>query len=173
MSIHFDSFSSARGKIQNTDLTRAFCLVAQERGYQHLSYLARRNPYKPFKLDQTVGEAITCLARKRCHRLPVVNDQGELIYILSQTSVIQFLNRCAFKLGGVGQLHGSNTQQAYGDVFSIFLSRAKIDLFIQMSSHILSGCPNVTATWILSAGGLPTKPLRSCKLVHIPVSLLW
>uniref|UniRef100_A0A7S0WHK0 CBS domain-containing protein n=1 Tax=Pyramimonas obovata TaxID=1411642 RepID=A0A7S0WHK0_9CHLO len=74
-----------------------------ERGYQHVTYLARRNPYKPFQLDQTVGEAITCLARKRCHRLPVVNNDGELIYILSQTSIIQFLNsRVDAFLGGIG-----------------------------------------------------------------------
>ena len=70
-------------------------VVGQEKGHQHVTYLAGRNPFKAFQLDQTVAEAITMLARKRCHRLPVVNAAGDLVYILSQTSIIQFLNRCA------------------------------------------------------------------------------
>lgn len=95
-----DVYSARNGKgAESTFYTEGI----PERGYQHVTYLARRNPYKPFKLNQTVGEAITCLARKRCHRLPVVNADGELIYILSQTSIIQFLNsRINAFAGGVG-----------------------------------------------------------------------
>eukprot|EP00242_Pyramimonas_sp_CCMP2087_P003350 CAMPEP_0198232150 /NCGR_PEP_ID=MMETSP1445-20131203/115576_1 /TAXON_ID=36898 /ORGANISM="Pyramimonas sp., Strain CCMP2087" /LENGTH=315 /DNA_ID=CAMNT_0043912801 /DNA_START=176 /DNA_END=1123 /DNA_ORIENTATION=- len=71
----------------------------KEQTHHHVSYLARRNPFKPFKLEQSIAEAITLLGSKGCHRLPVMNSDGKLVNILSQSSVIDFLNRHMDQLG--------------------------------------------------------------------------
>lgn len=67
------------------------------------------------QLPETVSEqspieyAITVMRRERCRRLPVVDDQGHLVGLLSLDDVLQLL---AEELTSVGQLLEEQTPQA-------------------------------------------------------------
>jgi len=54
--------------------------------------LSRRNPMHPVYPNDTLLQAVEILA-KGVHRVPVLNDQGEVINIISQSSIITFLEK--------------------------------------------------------------------------------
>jgi hypothetical protein len=106
----------------------------KEQTHHHVSYLARRNPFKPFKLEQSIAEAIPLLGSKGCHRLPVMNSDGELVNILSQSSVIDFLNRYATGPGSK-RLPAQHTRLVYA---------AQATVYGQVSSGFLCGIRGVS-----------------------------
>lgn len=55
-----------------------------------VSYLCRRNPFKPVKLTDTLESACKILT-SGAHRVPVVNENGKVINIVSQSSINNFL----------------------------------------------------------------------------------
>jgi len=56
------------------------------------TYLSRRNPFRPVKTTDTLLQVCQLLA-SGLHRVPVVDDSGKVVNIVSQSTVIQFLNQ--------------------------------------------------------------------------------
>jgi 5'-AMP-activated protein kinase regulatory gamma subunit len=56
------------------------------------TYLSRRNTFIPVQSSDNLLKVCEILA-KGVHRVPVVNEKGEVINIVSQSSVITFLNK--------------------------------------------------------------------------------
>jgi len=61
------------------------------------TYLSRRNSFIPVHTTDNLLKVCEILA-KGVHRVPVVNEKGEVTDIISQSSVIGFLNKNASKL---------------------------------------------------------------------------
>eukprot|EP01103_Thecamoeba_quadrilineata_P005334 TRINITY_DN15148_c0_g1_i1.p1 TRINITY_DN15148_c0_g1~~TRINITY_DN15148_c0_g1_i1.p1 ORF type:complete len:308 (-),score=27.62 TRINITY_DN15148_c0_g1_i1:83-1006(-) len=57
-----------------------------------ITYLARRNPFHPVPFNATLYEVALELA-KGVHRVPVVDNDGKVISIISQSSLIQHFNQ--------------------------------------------------------------------------------
>jgi CBS domain-containing protein len=55
-----------------------------------LTYLSRRNPFRPVSLDSTLFDVARLLSHQT-HRLPVLNTAGHCIAILSQSSLVAYL----------------------------------------------------------------------------------
>eukprot|EP00007_Cunea_sp_BSH-02190019_P001846 CAMPEP_0174236862 /NCGR_PEP_ID=MMETSP0417-20130205/6233_1 /TAXON_ID=242541 /ORGANISM="Mayorella sp, Strain BSH-02190019" /LENGTH=313 /DNA_ID=CAMNT_0015315559 /DNA_START=51 /DNA_END=992 /DNA_ORIENTATION=+ len=62
-----------------------------------VSYMARRNPFHPVKEDASLLAVAEKLA-KGTHRVPVVNAEGDVINIISQSSLVKFLIKNQSKL---------------------------------------------------------------------------
>jgi len=60
------------------------------------TYLSRRNAFIPVQANDNLLQVCEILA-KGVHRVPVVDDKGEVINIISQSSVISFLHKNASK----------------------------------------------------------------------------
>jgi len=57
-----------------------------------VTYLSRRNPFHPVLETDNLLSVCNVLI-KGVHRVPVVNPSGEVLNIISQSSIIQFLNQ--------------------------------------------------------------------------------
>eukprot|EP00808_Paulinella_micropora_P025167 g71402.t1 len=56
-----------------------------------LAYLSRRNPFKPLKPESTLLEAAELLRGRNVHRVPILDKQGRVASIVSQSSIIDFI----------------------------------------------------------------------------------
>lgn len=56
-----------------------------------VTYLSRRNPFRPCSKSATLLQVARMLSTQ-LHRVPVVDESGKCIAIISQSSLIQFLN---------------------------------------------------------------------------------
>jgi len=57
-----------------------------------LSYLARRNAFRPVSLNSTLLDVANILKQSHVHRVPVVNQEtGKCVHIISQSLILQFL----------------------------------------------------------------------------------
>jgi len=57
-----------------------------------VTYLSRRNPFHPVSSNDTLLKVFEVLS-KGIHRVPVVDAQGNVVNIISQSSIIQFLQQ--------------------------------------------------------------------------------
>jgi len=55
-----------------------------------VTYLSRRNPFHPISSGESLLKVCEELA-KGLHRVPIVNNNGDLVNIISQSTVVQFL----------------------------------------------------------------------------------
>mmetsp|Transcript_21825 Transcript_21825/g.56915 ORF Transcript_21825/g.56915 Transcript_21825/m.56915 type:complete len:206 (-) Transcript_21825:2759-3376(-) len=54
--------------------------------------MARRHPFRSVKDSATLADVTDLLTRTRCHRVPVVNDEGVVVNVISQSAVVDILN---------------------------------------------------------------------------------
>jgi len=62
------------------------------------SYLARRNAIHFSKETDSLYEVAVHLSRPECHRVPILNAAGHIVNIISQSSIISFLDKHKAKL---------------------------------------------------------------------------
>jgi len=56
-----------------------------------ITYLSRRNPFKPVNESSTLTEVASIIKTKNVHRVPVVDENGKCTRIISQSALVQFL----------------------------------------------------------------------------------
>lgn len=56
-----------------------------------IKYLSKRNPFKAIKADAPLIEAAELMRRRHCHRVPVVDAEGKVVQIVSQSNIVDFL----------------------------------------------------------------------------------
>jgi len=104
-----------------------------------LPYLARRNPFYAVKHDSSLHEVVEILA-KGIKRVPVVDDKsGKVVNIVSQSSIIQFLNKHLKEISPIFE----NTIEEIGigstPVLTVSKETRAIDVFRMMDQHTRSG----------------------------------
>jgi len=57
-----------------------------------LPYLARRHPFHSLDEAATLADVAKLLVTTRCHRVPIVNAKGDVVNVISQSSLIKHLN---------------------------------------------------------------------------------
>jgi len=98
--------------------------------------VSKKNPFHPFKVGSTLLSAVEELARGT-HRIPVLNDDGKLVNILTQSSVLRFLEKNRNLLGEkrTMKLEDINLSNQY--VLSVHEQEAAIDAFrLIKTAHI-------------------------------------
>jgi len=102
------------------------------------TYLSRRNPFHPVSTTDSLLVVCTELA-KGLHRVPVVDDKGNVVNIISQSSIINFLARHSKEL----QSQTERTLEELGlgtkPVVSVKQDTPAIETFRLMDNRKISG----------------------------------
>jgi len=113
-----------------------------------VTYLSRRNPFHAVKQGAPLVEAVEILARG-VRRVPIINEQGHVVNIVSQSSIIQFLQH------HMGQIE-STLHSKVGDlnvgthpVLSVKKDTKAIDVFRFLDQNQRSGVAVVDETGVL------------------------
>jgi len=105
------------------------------------SYLARRHAFKPVKETATIIDVIEVMATKKVHRVPVLNEEGRVINVITQSSIINFLQAHVNKGENFPALHVSIHDAGVGGqpVLSVTKNSLAIDTFRLLETHNISG----------------------------------
>lgn len=103
-----------------------------------LPYLARRNPFHAIKHGASLKDVVDILARG-VRRVPVVDDNGKVINIVSQSSIVQFLNKHLAEVKSVFEEKVENVNIGTSPVISVSKETRAIDVFRMMDHHMRSG----------------------------------
>lgn len=103
-----------------------------------VSYLARRNKFSPLKQSATLYDAVELLSRG-LHRVPILNDQGKLVNIISQSSIVNYLDKHLESLGDLATSTIESLSLGTKPVLSVAQTDSVIDTLRLMDSKGLSG----------------------------------
>jgi CBS domain-containing protein len=102
--------------------------------------LTRRNPFNPVKGGYSLLYAIEALAKERSlHRVPVIDDERQLMNLITQSQVVRFLQQNMHLLGDKRLTPVSEIKGVMHDVFTINIHQKAIDAFHQMVEHGVTG----------------------------------
>ncbi len=111
-----------------------------------VSYLSRRHPFRSVAPDASLLDVAKILAGES-HRVPVVDAaSGKLINIISQSSIIAFLNQHMKELSAEGTKTVDQWALGTSPVQSVRDNVRTIDVFRAMSNHHMSGLAVVDAS---------------------------
>lgn len=101
-----------------------------------LSYLARRHPFRPVSNGASLREVVGKLSGS-VHRVPVVNEEGRVVKIISQMSIVEWISK-KLSLVDASQTVRSLNLGSH-NVISVHKSTPAIETFKLMETHNLSG----------------------------------
>lgn len=123
--------------------------------------LTRRNPFNPVKGGYSLLYAIEALAKERSlHRVPVVDEQRQLMNLITQSQVVRFLQQNMHLLGDKRATPVKEINGVMHDVFAINMHQKAIDAFHQMVEHGVTGVAIVDDTGRLR-GNLSLRDLKA------------
>jgi len=103
-----------------------------------VSYLSRRNPFHSIPQGTTLLEASKILLTNNIRRAPVLNANGEIVNIISQSSIVNFLAHHLKDLESIAEPIGSLAVGS-APVISARKDHKAIEVFRLMDSHHRSG----------------------------------
>eukprot|EP01113_Clastostelium_recurvatum_P043084 TRINITY_DN706_c0_g1_i3.p1 TRINITY_DN706_c0_g1~~TRINITY_DN706_c0_g1_i3.p1 ORF type:complete len:318 (-),score=89.33 TRINITY_DN706_c0_g1_i3:121-1074(-) len=104
-----------------------------------VAYLSKRNPFHAIKQGITLLEAVEFLTKNNLRRVPVVNEKGDIVNIISQSSIVQFLGQHMMELRDEFTAHIGDVPVGSSPVLSAKRDEKAIDVFKTMDSHHRSG----------------------------------
>jgi len=132
--------------------------------------LNRRNPFHPVKSGYSLFFVIEALARERdLHRIPVVDDERQLLNLITQSQVVRFLFENLGKMGDKIKKPVRMMDCALKDVIMISESQPAIEAFSKMTTENISGIAVVDETHKLTG----TLSLRDLKAIAPDATLFW
>jgi len=110
-----------------------------------LSYLARRNPFRAVKAGSSLA-TVAAILKTGVKRVPVLNDENRVTFIISQTSVNRFLYDNIKELKGDTSIPLCNLSIGREPVLAVQSTTAAIDTFRLMDNKHISGVAVVDAS---------------------------
>eukprot|EP01104_Vermistella_antarctica_P012425 TRINITY_DN3591_c0_g1_i8.p1 TRINITY_DN3591_c0_g1~~TRINITY_DN3591_c0_g1_i8.p1 ORF type:complete len:307 (+),score=91.24 TRINITY_DN3591_c0_g1_i8:48-923(+) len=106
-----------------------------------VSGVSKRNPYNPIEETAPLQAALDGMVRWKVHRLPVIDGEGKLINIITESALIHFLNENV-KQFPQRELSVDALSLGYKDVvISAATNERAIDAFLRMQEKGVSGLP--------------------------------
>jgi len=103
-----------------------------------LSYLARRNPFRAVKAGSNLA-SVAAILKTGVKRVPVLNDENRVTFIISQTSVNRFLYDNIKELKGDTSIPLCNLSIGREPVLAVHCSTPAIETFRLMDNKHISG----------------------------------
>jgi len=103
-----------------------------------LSYLARRNPFRAVKGGSNLA-SVAAILKTGVKRVPVLNDENRVTFIISQTSVNRFLYDNIKELKGDTSIPLCNLSIGRDPVLAVPSTTAAIETFRLMDNKHISG----------------------------------
>jgi len=102
-------------------------------------YLAKRNPFRPLKPENSLWDVMELMA-KRIKRIPILDKKGQIINIISQSSVMRLLSNNLDDKKIVKELTAVNAEKiGQKPVISVHKDTLAHEVFKVMSDKNLSG----------------------------------
>jgi len=99
-----------------------------------VTYLARRNPFHSVHKDANLYEVAEILSRG-LHRVPVVDSEGKLVSIISQSNIISLLNQHLGELEADTLAPIQDIPLGTSPVLTVSFETSTIDTFKLMDDH--------------------------------------
>jgi len=103
-----------------------------------VSYLARRNRFSPLAENATLLAAVEILSRG-LHRVPILSSSGKLVNIVSQSSIVNYLDAHLNKIADIAKQSVESLNIGTHPVQSVPQTASVIDTLRLMDSKGLSG----------------------------------
>jgi len=129
----------------------------------NISDLSRRDPFRTTSLDDPLSSAIKVLS-EGIHRLPVVDEHGKIIDVLSQMSIVTYLVQHLNGLGSLGSTHVHQIPHSSPAV-KVNMHERTIDALITMVARKISAISIVNDQGFL-IGTLSSSDMKN--LLNIP-----
>jgi CBS domain-containing protein len=100
--------------------------------------LSSRNPFVPVREGSSLYSVIELLAKHKVHRVPVIDLQGRVSNLLTQSSVLSYLAAHLDKLGSVTEQTVAELLLGHKDVITIGVNGRAIDAFKIMTDRGIS-----------------------------------
>jgi len=113
-----------------------------------VTYLSRRNPFHAVKQGAPLIEAIEVLARG-VRRVPVVDEQGQVVNIISQSSIIHFVQLHMGQIEHILHTKVGELNVGSQPVLAVKKDAKAIDVFRLMDQHQRSGVAVVDDSGVL------------------------
>eukprot|EP00037_Helgoeca_nana_P001883 m.30169 g.30169 ORF g.30169 m.30169 type:complete len:354 (+) comp12198_c0_seq2:155-1216(+) len=104
-----------------------------------LSTLARRHGFRCVGTDATLDDVAKLLVHKGCHRVPVINMDGEVVNIISQSTIVKFLEEHNGRLGGLGAHTVAQSACGTSPVLTVKQSATVLDTLNLMAVNDIMG----------------------------------
>lgn len=103
-----------------------------------ISYLARRNKFAPLDVTATLYDVVELLSRG-LHRIPILSDKGKLINIVSQSTIVTYLDQHLESFKELASVSIETSSLGTKPVQSVPQTASVIDTLRLMDSKGLSG----------------------------------
>lgn len=100
--------------------------------------LSSRNPFVPVREGSSLYSVIELLAKHKVHRVPVIDHQGRVSNLITQSSIVSFLAAHIDKLGNIAGQTVSSLLLGHKDVFTVGINARAIDAFKIMTDRDIS-----------------------------------
>jgi CBS-domain-containing membrane protein len=104
-----------------------------------LTYLSRRNPFRPCNVTDTLFEAAELLTLPTVHRVPVVDESGTCVSILSQSSLMKFLVEHVDELGDEVEQTAKEINVGFKEVITVPNKDSALTAFATLDEANISG----------------------------------
>jgi len=99
--------------------------------------LSRRNPFKQLKGDATLREAIE-IFKNRTHRIAVFGGEDNLLGILSQTDVMNYIATNRDKFPNINLEESLHQRLNFNEVVTVNTQELAIDAFLKIHNSVIS-----------------------------------
>lgn len=115
-----------------------------------VSYLSRRHRFSPVKDEESMTKIVDLLSNPTTHRVPVVDAEGKIINIVSQSTIVKLLSQKCIKVGDPNEIDDSPQISECGvgssPVLSVSRNETVINTFRLLDAKNKSGVALVDET---------------------------
>lgn len=129
----------------------------------------KRNPYNPVTQGLSLYSAWEIIVNEGLHRLPIVDSDGNIVDIITQSMLIDFLWQNIEKIGDLSQKEVKDIPTSHQNVFSINQNSRAIIGFRHMVAMGVYGLAVVDNNGKL----VDNLSLRDLKRVHANSTMFW
>eukprot|EP00698_Gefionella_okellyi_P016988 TRINITY_DN4925_c0_g1_i1.p1 TRINITY_DN4925_c0_g1~~TRINITY_DN4925_c0_g1_i1.p1 ORF type:complete len:295 (+),score=51.73 TRINITY_DN4925_c0_g1_i1:160-1044(+) len=130
-----------------------------------ISYLARRRPFHSVLIGSPLIKAVEILER-RIHRVAIVDAQGKVVKILSQSAVVKYLSQHMETLGSSIHRELADLKLGIKTVFQVNEQQSALESFKLMEQKNVSGVAVVDKATGRLTGNVSSRDLK--KFIHAP-----
>jgi len=100
--------------------------------------ISKRNPYAPVESSAPLLSVIQLMSNWSVHRVPIVDAEGELITIITQSHIMRFLYQHMYMFGDLAGKTLESLHMIHNGVVSVPLKRRAMDAFKVMHDQKVS-----------------------------------
>ncbi|KAL6069800.1 hypothetical protein QOT17_007372 [Balamuthia mandrillaris] len=128
---------------------------------KEIAGLSERNPFIPVKQGEPLLQVLEILGKKRVHRVPIVNEEGKVVNIVTQSAVVDHL---AKHMSALGPIVNTPLKElgvvGKKKVITVSIDSRTIDAYKLMHQHKISAIAVVDADGHLVAN-VSTRDIRA------------